>query len=63
MTRREQYLEKNDVAMAVLSPTVTGIPFLPKDRTTANVFLQCPSVTKTPISLVRKESPTPRFSP
>ena len=35
--------------MPVLSPTVTRIPLLPRERTTARVFLQWPSVTKTPI--------------
>jgi hypothetical protein len=45
--RREQYFEKNEVLRKVLSPTVTEIPLGPRDRTTASVFLQCPSVTRT----------------
>jgi len=40
ITRCEQYFEKKDVAIPVLSPTVTRIPLLPRERTTANVFLQ-----------------------
>jgi hypothetical protein len=31
----------------VLSPTVTLIPFIPRARTAASDFLQCPSVTNT----------------
>ena len=59
ITRREQYREKKEVAMLVLSPTVIWIPFFPRERTTARVFLQWPSVTKTRISVNRKESPIP----
>jgi hypothetical protein len=59
ITRREQYREKKEVAMLVLSPTVTWTPFFPRERTTARVFLQWPSVTKTRISADKKESPSP----
>ncbi len=45
--------------MLVLSPTVTWTPFFPRERTTARVFLQWPSVTKTRISADKKESPNP----
>src|SRR4030042_4621767 len=49
MRRRAQYFDKKEVLRNVRSPTVTEIPFRPRDRTTANVFLKCPSVTRTRI--------------
>ena len=47
MRRLEQYFEKKEVLRNVRSPTVTQIPLRPRDRTTANVFRKCPSVTST----------------
>src|SRR4030042_684875 len=54
MRRREQYFEKKEVLRKVRSPTVTCIPLRPRDRTTANVFLKCPSVTRT-VDIVSSE--------
>src|SRR4030042_2168573 len=54
MRRLEQYFEKKEVLRNVRSPTVTCIPLRPRDRTTANVFLKCPSVTRT-VDIVSSE--------
>jgi hypothetical protein len=35
-----QYFEKKEVFRNVRSPTVTGTPLRPRDRTTANDFLK-----------------------
>ncbi len=53
MRRLVQYFEKKEVFRNVRSPTVTRTPFRPRDRTTANDFLKCPSVTRTRIFILR----------